>query len=337
MNILYIRKKPATNTWSNVLQRQFEAFRIYSEEKAKLYEVDASGLWSYVKNVGSIFRTLRENDFELVYVNHIICAYPFLLASFFIKKKPKRILALHETEPVLGWQFVTRNRDKLTAKEKLRYTKLMIWPTRYFDHIVVLNKRQKRTCYSHCTQLNFLGGTVDTVAKEKLTANDPVEIFFPHYISRPEKGFQFTQDALKNVKFPFHLRKGGGIPYDEMKHLYALSHIVMLTGSYETYSLVLLESMGANCFIVATREMGLVENLLEKYSEAQLLEFGLFIVDQNAMTISRALEKLYPNILKGAVAKTQELMIKEKLTETECNKKLYQFLDDFNADRLPVR
>ena len=337
MNILYIRKKPATNTWSNVLQRQFEAFRIYSKGKADVYEVDTSGLWAYVKNVGLIFRALQENNFELVYVNHIICAYPFLLASFFLRKKPKKILALHETEPVLGWQFVKRNRDMLTTKEKLRYTKVMTWPIRHFGHIVVLNKRQKRRCPSQCTQLNFLGGIVDTVEKEKLTVGDPVKIFFPHNISRPEKGFQFTQDALKNVKFPFHLRKGGGIPYGEMRHHYALSHIVMLTGSYETYSLVLLEAMGANCFIVATREIGLIENLQEKYSEDQLLEFGLYIVDQNAMSISRALEKLYPSILKGEVAKTQALMVKEELTETECNKKLYRFLEDFNADRLPVR
>jgi hypothetical protein len=339
--ILYIKKKPNTVTWSDVLQRQFEDLNRLSDGCVGLYEVDTGGLLAYLKNIRRIGRLLRQNDYTVVYVNHVICAYPVVLSRLFYRKKGvTTVLSLHEGEPVMGWQFVKEHGATLGLKEKLRFTRFLQWPLPFFDKLVILNNRQRLNprLARRYTQLNFLG--VDPQAFDALERNDVVvrdrfEIFFPNDPTRPEKGFAFTKQALNDLSFAFDLTVGGNIPYGEMHATYVKSHVVVLSSWYETYSMVLLEAMAANRFIVATHTVGLAENLLENTTAEALAAYGLFIVPATPAAIHEALERAY-RMATTAKPATRELLLKEKLTEKDCNKRLYDFLTNFQHLQSPA-
>ncbi|MBT1690191.1 glycosyltransferase [Dawidia soli] len=334
--ILYIKKKPTTVKWSDVLQRQFEALWRLSGGNVDLYEVDTGGLLAYGKNILRIGRLMRQNKYSVVYVNHVICAYPFVLSRWFYGKKgAATVLALHETEPVLGWQFVRAHSDMLSTKEKVRYTKFLQWPLPFFDRLLVLNNRQRTNTAlaQRYVQQNYLGVDPEAFSgpgQHDLKAGAPFQIFFPHNPGRPEKGFALTERAIENLPFTFHLTVGGHIAHPDMPAAYHKSHVVMLTGMYETYSLVLLEAMAADRFIIATKEIGLVENLLELYTVEALEAYGLFVVNPAVADVRQALIRAQA---VAAVKKpaTRALLLQEKLTEKDCNERLYEFLTNFHG------
>jgi glycosyltransferase involved in cell wall biosynthesis len=333
--ILYIKKKANTVKWSDVLQRQFEDLKHLSGGDVDLYEVDTAGLLAYLKNIRRIGRLMRQHTYTVVYVNHVICAYPFVLSRWFYRKKGvTTVLALHETEPVLGWQFVREHRDMLSVKEKVRYTKFLQWPLPFFDKLLVLNNRQRISprLTQRYVQLNYLGVDVqrfEALEQDKLVMDKHLlSVFFPHNPERPEKGFALLENALANLPFAYDLTVGGNIPYPDMPAAYRKSHVVMLTGMYETYSLVLLEAMAADRFIIATNVIGLVENLRELFTVEELEAYGLFVVNPTPADVRQALERVHrvATVKKPA---TKALLLQEKLTEKDCNERLYEFLTNF--------
>ncbi|MBT1712203.1 glycosyltransferase [Fulvivirgaceae bacterium PWU5] len=332
--ILYIKKKANTVKWSDVLQRQFEDLKHLSGGNVDLYEVDTAGLLAYWKNIRRIGRLMRQHEYTVVYVNHVICAYPFVLSRWFYRKKGvTTVLALHETEPVLGWQFVREHRDMLSAKEKVRYTKFLQWPLPFFDTLLVLNNRQRTNprLAQRYVQHNYLGVDVErfgALGQEEFVAGERFHVFFPHNPERPEKGFGLLENAVADLPFAYDLTVGGNIPYPEMPAAYRKSHVVMLTGMYETYSLVLLEAMAADRFIIATNVIGLVENLRELFTVEELEAYGLFVVNPTPVDVRQALERVQrvATVKKPA---TKALLLQEKLTEKDCNERLYKFLTNF--------
>ena len=332
--ILYIKKKANTVKWSDVLQRQFEGLKQLSGGDVDLYEVDTAGLLAYLKNIRRIGRLMRQHDYSVVYVNHVICAYPFVFSRWLYRKKSvTTVLALHETEPVLGWQFVREHRGMLSAKEKVRYTKFLQWPLPFFDILLVLNNRQRTTprLAQRYVQLNYLGVDVQrfgALEKGEFVVGERLQVFFPHNPERPEKGFALLENAVANLPFAYDLTVGGNIPYPDMPAAYGKSDVVMLTGMYETYSLVLLEAMAADRFIIASHVIGLVENLRELFTVEELESYGLFVVNPTPADVRQALERVH-RVAKTKKPATKALLLQEKLTEKDCNERLFEFLTNF--------
>src|SRR5690606_26090323 len=217
ISILYIKKRPSTKSWSDVLQKQYQYLR--ANANASLIQIDTSNPLAYLNSIREIIRFLSRNRIDVIYVNHIICAYPVLAAILLSgksKKILKRVLALHETEPVLGVEFLRKNRKNLSWKERIRYTQVMKFPVRFFDLILVLNNRQiDDNSSGRFRQLNFLG--ID-VAHFKPNA-DPqkstnIVIFFPHNPSRPEKRYNLAYEACNKLGDDHQLITGGNIPHE---------------------------------------------------------------------------------------------------------------------------
>ena len=121
IRILYIKKRPSTKSWSDVLQKQYHYLK--ANANASLIEIDTSGPLSYLNTIHKIIRFFSKNKVDLIYVNHVICAYPIIAALFLSgmgTNLGKRVLALHETEPVLGAEFLKKNRKNLSWKERIR-------------------------------------------------------------------------------------------------------------------------------------------------------------------------------------------------------------------------
>lgn len=329
ISILYIKKRPSTKSWSDVLQKQYHYLK--ANANASLIEIDTSGPLSYLNTIHKIIRFFSKNKVDLIYVNHVICAYPIIAALFLSgmwTKVGKRVLALHETEPVLGAEFLRKNRKNLSWKERIRYTRFMKFPLRFFDLILVLSNRQIGDNSSGSfRQLNFLGIDINHFRPNA----DPqkaatIVIFFPHNRSRPEKRYNLAYEACSKLGDDYKLITGGNIPHEQMPTIYESAHIALLTGHYETYSLVLLEAMAMNRYIVATHEIGLVENLLGAYSKEDLFQFGLAVVQPSVNDVYEGLTKCISRIQLGIPPSTKTLLLKENLHAEGANRNLLTLL-----------
>ncbi len=316
-NLLYIKKKDKTNNWSSVLLRQYEQMNQF-DDQVYLYEVNTSSVKTYLQSIFAIFSFIKKQNIQNIYVNHIICAYPVLLSTIFLRSR-KFVLALHEGEPVLGFRYAIKNRQNLSWKEMLRYTFLFQIPLPFFRHIIVLNKQQINPSKSKkYLQLNFLG--VDEIRFQATKYwTDPV-FCFPNQPHRPEKRFDCIDEVLK--KYPnITFNIGGDVAYHDMSSFYQKSNITVISSQYETYSMVALEAMASNHFVILSSSVGLAENLLDIMSVEELEKNGVFIFDD----IDQELDQIVYNLINNfsnLSSNTRALLLNLDLNENEVNQKL---------------
>ena len=240
--ILYIKKLDRNTKWSNVLDRQFQQLKNLYGKGISLYEVNTSTIFNYLKNIFGIFKLIKKEKYDVLYVNHLICGLICIPNLFLVKRT---ILALHESEQALGWKFAIKHFRNIPLKHFLRYSYLFSLPTLFFKEILVLSDGQLFASFlrNKSCQLNFLGIDMERfqLKTKKDKSRDVINIFFPHNPRRPDKGFNYADMSLRMVNFDFELDIGGDYDYDEMTKLYFDTDIVLITTIYETYSLVLLE------------------------------------------------------------------------------------------------
>lgn len=332
---LYVKKrdKPGQE-WSSVLTDQFHFLHNLSNGNFELFEIDTASVFSFLKSAVKLAVKLFKNDYTLIYVNHIICAYPSLLGIFWFKGE--KVLALHESEPVLGWRFALKNSSQFSNKVLLRYTKLFSYPLRFFDRILVLNQKQTtiyRKSYNFI-QLNYLGVNSDFFKCSVKATCDTVTLLFPHDPSRFEKGaifFENMVEVLRKDNSDIQVAKGGKLSRYQMLNQYCRSDIVYLTGYYETYSLVLLEAMSCNKFIVVSENIGLADNFLTHYCKEELEEYGIFVVSQTVKDLLEVSTKLIDLVRSEVSARSREFLFKEELSEERVNKRLLNVLMRFES------
>ena len=320
MRILFISKKPKTANWSDSIVKLREDLNGLPELEVHSFEIDTGGLGVYFGNSKRLRPILEKEDFDLLFVHHVICAWPIrgVLKHF----TGKKILALHEAEPVFGYSYLFKNIFRIPIKHWIRYPRF--WnsiPLRYFDKIFVLNQRQElfKRHWKKYIQVNFLGVDHERFqpgAGEKI----PMVGFFPFDPQQVEKGFGMVKESLKG--YSIDIKKGGGIPFAEMPKKYQESGFLILPSAYETYSLVLLEAMASNIFVVATNSVGLVENLLKKYSKEELDSFGIIVSDFNATSIGKAIGAVETKIRNGVKPRTRALLESEDLSSVGTAKRV---------------
>ena len=330
--ILYVKKKDKTKNWSNVLYRQYKDLKSISGGKVYLHEIDTSSITSYFLEPFKVYKKLRNANIQILYVNHIICAFPLIFILPFLYSKI-RILALHESEPVLGFKFLKKYRKMLSIKEWIRYLPIMWIPIYFFDSIFVLNNKQliyKWIKKDRFKQINFLG--INSKINLLHSNSQPkYDIFFPHNPNRIEKGYSYFKDALSLIQDEISGLKilvGGDFSHDEMGKNYSQSDIVILSGYYETYSIVFLEAASYNNKIVVNNNIGIIQNIIKIKGESYLAKKGVFVSDLNKQSLSENIKKALSFPLKDV--KTREIISDLGLFEKEVNKTLYQKIIEIN-------
>jgi glycosyltransferase involved in cell wall biosynthesis len=318
---LYIKKKTSNASWSDVLDRQYRELAELSGGNFELFEIDTSSIQSFWRSIVLVTKLLKSNRHQVVYINHIICAYPSLLGILFFKGK--KILALHEGEPVLGLSFAFKNRQHLSVKEFLRYSPFFNLPPLFFSSIFILNEQQNVRRRPHFYQVNFLGVNQRLFYPNDHEQNDKglLRLFFPNNPVRPEKGFDYIKQAVELLPMPYTLYTGGKYKHQEMNSLYNSADVVFLSSMYETYSMALLEAMAVNKTIIAHYNVGLVQNMLTHKSKEELKDYGIWVVDVRDINgLRETLITIYN--LKSA-PKTLQLLEELELAEPNVNRKLY--------------
>ncbi len=321
MRILFISKKPKTASWSDSIIQLRENLDSIEGVEVIRFEVDTGGVRRYLSNARRLRSIMDSEKIQLIFVNHVICAWPIFgpLKRF----SGKKVLALHETEPVLGYSYLLQNLLRIPIKHWIRYQKF--WnshPLKFFDKVFILNQRQalfpRHKDKYH--QVNYLGVDAERFLPSE-SAEPALNGLFPFGADRIEKGFKLAKGAVERVQ-GVQLKYGGAIPFTEMPEHYRRSAFLLLPTLYETYSLVLLEAFASNIFVIANRHVGLVENLLEKYSREELLSFGLFVSKRTIDSLVEGVQEIKERIRKGVKPRTRELMEKEGFSGPETAKRV---------------
>jgi Glycosyl transferases group 1 len=313
MKVLFINKKQKTKTWSDAIENLRLDLEQLPEMQVEGFEIDTSSFSAYFGNGKRLRGFLATRKFDVILVHHVICAWPIL--SIVKKQTALRILALHETEPVLGYSFLIKNIFSIPIKHWIRFSR--IWnsePINFFQYALILNRHQAiyKSLKFKYHQLGYLG-VDDECFNEAAIPGLPLKGVFPFAKDRIEKGYSIAQRAIEDQNFEISLIRGGEIPYAEMPAFYSNSHFLILPTLYETYSLALLEAMASNIFVLASESIGLIDNLLLKYSKEDLASFGIFVCERTADSFSDAIKIVRNLVLQNSRARTRELLLLEGL------------------------
>ncbi|MET2950711.1 hypothetical protein ABXV18_21585 [Vibrio owensii] len=313
-NVYIVSKENNSENWSTSIDEQKKhivASRLFGKRNVSITYLPKSFLRSLI-----IARSILKNNPDLILVHHTICLWPFYISSF-CKEDTKIVSFLHEGEIAFKNKYSYSSARSFISsflRSSYYYHKL---PQRVSDKTYVLTDFQIRILkLTKAEQINFLGvNPIDCppmLNESDLTSsgNHSRTGFFPFSPSRPEKGFFLLERLTEicNISYPNNLSN------DKMWSAYRASDFVIISSlEYETYSLALIEAMASNKFIIASRKLGLVHNLLKLQSVEYYKKLGLYIVDPNEREITKAVIAILDVLESGNEASTLSIFIQNQL------------------------
>ncbi|MUJ21750.1 glycosyltransferase [Aliivibrio fischeri] len=257
MNVLLVMKEQSNSSWSSSLQ--------YLAEEFKNKELD-------VYYVGGIYSDIDISVYDKIIINHSYCFYKFLLKFGFNKKI---IFIPHEGEPFLGWYHAIKQKQLNRFGAYLRYSKLYNLIPYYLSSETILLSNLQRNLYKKGKVINLLGVNEDIFKPEKIKKTH--DIFFPSKRTSPEKGFHkiICLSRRYSILFP------DNTPNNEMVKMYNQSKVILIPSVFETYGLVVIEAMLTNSVIIVSENIGIIHDLLKKFSKEELSNKGIFIFSMN--------------------------------------------------------
>ncbi len=326
MKLLYVYKKPKSINWSNVLAEQGRILAQQPDCELIEFEIDTGSVSAYFSNRKRLEAVLNGRSVDIIMVHHIICSWPLL--PWIRKFSGTKILMLHEAEPVLGYGFLFSNFFKIPIKHWIRYNRF--WnskPLSAFDRVVVLSDGQRvfKRYQKRYHQINFLG--VDANGFQPMDKHEqhvPI-VFFPFGPERIEKGFENFAEVLGKFGSEVDPKVGGDIPFESMPEVFRSVDILFLPGTYETYSLVILEAMASDNFILVNENVGIIQNLLKDRSLEKLREYGIYPVSDGKKGYEKFLREILDRIKTGKIARTRSLFEEEELDIVSATKKLWEY------------
>ncbi len=313
MKLLFISKKKKGVNWSDSIDLLREDLAALEGVELLGFEVDTGGLNNYLGNSKRLSEILNEQDFDVILVHHVICAWP--LGKVIKKFRGTKVIALHETEPVLGFSYLLKNIFRLPLKHWIRFPGY--WnsrPLHWFDQVWILSKKQAlfKGSMEKYKQVNFLGVDEQRFQAKTDFGGNP-KVFFPFGPERAEKGYSLAFESLNGLQAKPELILGGNFPFEKMPAVYKSCQVLLLLSLFETYSLVVLEAMASNLFLVVSKGIGLVEQLSNLYTKNELKDLGVYVVEREPSSICKALEEVLLRIEKEEIPKTRELLLREAL------------------------
>lgn len=316
--LIFIRKRWSGDAgWSDAIQQFYEgAVEQFSE--AACLEVSVRS-----------FRALRSANHDLlrlatakadlrdlvVLINHSICwwaVWPVLLK---LKRRGATIcLCMHEHEHILGMSFVLRHLANLRLKEVLRYSRLFHGiPARLSTRVLVLADAQASVLgIPDAIRTSYLpvSGTIFRAHRDQQPgASAGAVVLFAHDPSRFDKGHRFVASAqsLARHAMKFVYGRDTNLPFDRVYEKYWSCDVLFLPSDWESYSLVFIEALACNKFVVTNTRVGAVRLLLAKYSITDLESFGLFLADHRAAAYAGCLDRAVEQVARGKLATTRSL------------------------------
>ena len=316
--LIFIRKRWSGDAgWSDAIQQFYEgAVEQFCE--AACLEVSVRSFRALRSaNLDLLRMATAEADLRdlVILINHSICwwsVWPVLLR---LKRRGATIcLCMHEHEHILGMSFVLKHLTNLRPKEILRYSRLFHGiPARLSTRVLVLADAQASVLgVPDAIRTSYLpvSGTIFRAHRDRRPgASAGAVVLFAHDPSRFDKGHRFiapTQSLMRRTMTLVYGRDNN-LPFDRVYEKYWNCDVLFLPSDWESYSLVFIEALACNKFVVTNTRVGAVRLLLGKYSVDELESFGLFLANHGAAAYARCLDRAVEQVVQGNFATTRSL------------------------------
>ena len=317
--LIFIRKQwTGAAGWSDAIQQFYEGAAAKFSEAACL-EISVRSIPDLQVANRNLLRMAvgKENLGDLVVlINHSICWWAVWPVLRKLKRRGATIcLCMHEHEHILGMSYVLRHLANLRPKEILRYSRLFhAIPARLSTRVMVLADAQASVLgIPDAIRTSFLpvsGATFRAQRDHRPGASAAAAmILFAHDPSRFDKGHRFVASAhlLTRNKMEFLYGRDTNLPYDRVYEKYWGCDVLFLPSDWESYSLVFIEALACNKFVVTNARVGAVRLLLGKYSVEELESFGLFVTDHSAQAYAYCLDRAVDQVVRESIANTRSL------------------------------
>jgi Glycosyl transferases group 1 len=316
--LIFIRKRwTGAAGWSDAIQQFYEgAAALFSE--ATCLEVSVNGVGALHSANQELLRvaTGKEDLRDLVVlINHSICWWAVCPVLRKLKRRGATIcLCMHEHEHILGMSFALKHLWNIRPKEILRYSRLFHGiPAKLSTRVLVLTDAQAsvlgipdaiRTSY-----LPVSGAIFRAHRDQRPGASAGAVVLFAHDPSRFDKGHRFVASvqSLTQHKMAFVYGRDTNLPFDRVYEKYWDCDVLFLPSDWESYSLVFIEALACNKFVVTNTRVGAVRLLLGKYAVDELESFGLFVSDHSGVAYARCLDRAVARVEQRASPTTRSL------------------------------
>ncbi|ELI9681856.1 hypothetical protein RIX33_001508 [Vibrio vulnificus] len=331
VNIVVI-KLPERVNWSSSIKRHVEVISECCREKGHsfdCFEFSRPSLNLYK----SIFNLYRNKGKLTILAHHTL---PLWLLIPVLPLVDYRIHSFsHEGEVLFSL------REKLAPKNfKGKISNLLRGsylyhsiPRLFVYETIFLSELYEDTIFSRNKKtMHFLG--VDKHCERKKHSADiekyyislkgsGLKLFFPHDISRRDKGFDIINNGV--IRRFYSIYYPNSCPNQIMHLLYDIADVVVIpTMTYETYSLCLIEAICHNKLVVVSDKAGLAYSLKKKYGNAYLESLGLFVVPVSKF--QSTLTDLHQKVTGGMIARTEEIYKTESLDVYNCASRAFNHI-----------
>jgi glycosyltransferase involved in cell wall biosynthesis len=101
--------------------------------------------------------------------------------------------------------------------------------------------------------------------------------------------------------------RSNDLPFDRVFTKYWNCDVLFLPSDWESFSLVFVEALACNKYIVSSSRVGALRLLLGKYSVADLESFGIFVSDHGAQAYARCLDRAAERVARRTIPTTRSL------------------------------
>ncbi|HIF9143117.1 TPA: glycosyltransferase [Photobacterium damselae] len=310
MKILFVAKSRSDKAWSSAIDLLISVISKYSY-------IDVL----YIKDID--IKHISLVDYDYIFINHSISFYLFLLKFKFFDFN-KIVYIAHEGEPFLGWFFALKNKQLRKLGSWLRFSKLYNMLPYYLSRDTICLSGLQQAIYKKSSIVKLLGVN-DNIFKYNYSSIKNIDIFFPSKITSPEKNFH----AIKFLEYKYNLQYPNNTPNNMMPELYNRAKLVIIPSVFETYGLVLVEAMMTNSLILVNSNVGILHELLIKYPESVLNDYGIYINDFKCqIEISKIVDELLNYNLDNV--KTRRLALEFGLSYQDASIEFINYVQEKN-------
>ena len=317
-SLIVVRKRWTGATgWSDAIQKFYES-AANSFSRAALLEISVSGL-SALRNANQelkavAYRTGSMSDLVIL-VNHSICWWALWPTLRRLKREGATVvLCMHEHEHILGMTYARRNLGALSWQEVLRHSRLYHGlAAKQASRVLVLAEAQAAVLgIDNAIRCSYL--PVDSklfppdINRRHPEGGQPV-VLFAHDQKRFDKGHRFVapvRDILGNSVI-WNYGREKNLPFDQVYRKYWGADILFLPSDWESYSLVFIEALACNKFIVCSPQVGAARLLLAKYSTDELAAAGVYVALHEVNGYAAAIDLARARVVRGELAHTRKL------------------------------
>lgn len=314
--LIFVRKRwTGANGWSDAIQKFYES-AASRFSGAVLFEISVGGFKALCNANHELEAAAHRTGSSrglVIFVNHSICWWVLWPTLRKLKREGATVvLCMHEHEHILGMGYVWRHLGVLSWKEALRHSRLYHGlAAKQASRVLVLAEAQAAVLgidnAIRCSYLPVDAKIFPPDVNRKHPEDGQPVVLFAHDPKRFDKGHRFVgpvREILGDRAFWTYGREKN-LPFNQVFRKYWEADILFLPSDWESYSLVFIEALACNKFIVCSPSVGAARLLLTKHSTDELAAAGLYVAKHEVDSYVAAIDLARTRVTRGGQANTR--------------------------------